>query len=238
MAFNIREISNLSGTLLIFVFHALKVELSLRRYPEAKLTELSVLAAAAFEGDGFLLAAVGSDPTLNVSYHRAQMIAATMAGKIVVAEDAQDGSVVGVALWFPPGITMFASEDQDRIAFQPFITKCPPSIQTWWNDHFLVEHPKSCQRMFGRNWFNNAWQLELLAIAPGHQGKGIGSALVRDGQQRIFKERKLIYLDTQKEQNQVRFYQRLGFVLRGKYEFNSNSGGFPLFCMTAARYTL
>ncbi len=55
--------------------------------------------------------------------------------------------------------------------------------------------------MFGRNWFNNAWQLELLAIAPGHQGKGIGSALVRDGQQRIFKERKLIYLDTQKEQN-------------------------------------
>lgn len=45
--------------------------------------------------DGFLLAAVGSDPTLNVSYHRAQMIAATMAGKIVVAEDAQDGSVVG-----------------------------------------------------------------------------------------------------------------------------------------------
>ncbi|KAF7440336.1 hypothetical protein PC9H_000680 [Pleurotus ostreatus] len=214
MAFNIREISNLSGTLLIFVFHALKVELSLRRYPEAKLTELSVLAAAAFEGDGFLLAAVGSDPTLNVSYHRAQMIAATMAGKIVVAEDAQDGSVVGVALWFPPGITI---EDQDRIAFQPFITKCPPSIQTWWNDHFLVEHPKSCQRMFGRNWFNNAWQLELLAIAPGHQGKGIGSAL--------------------KEQN-VRFYQRLGFVLRGKYEFNSNSGGFPLFCMTAARYTL
>ncbi|KAF9488504.1 hypothetical protein BDN71DRAFT_1457133 [Pleurotus eryngii] len=151
--------------------------------------------------DGFLLAAVGNDPTLNVSYHRAQMIAATMAGKIVVAEDAQDGSVVGVALWFPPGITMFASEDQDRIAFQPFITKCPPSIQTWWNDHFLVEHPKSCQRMFGRNWFNNAWQLELLAIGPGHQGKGIGSALVRDGQQRIFKERKLIYLDTQKEQN-------------------------------------
>lgn len=45
--------------------------------------------------DGFLLAAVGNDPTLNVSYHRAQMIAATMAGKIVVAEDAQDESVVG-----------------------------------------------------------------------------------------------------------------------------------------------
>ncbi|KAJ8522891.1 hypothetical protein ONZ45_g602 [Pleurotus djamor] len=204
---------------------------------EAQLMELSSMAAAAFEGDSFLLAAVGNDPTLNVSYHRAQMIAAAIAGKIVVAEDLADRSIIGVALWFPPGSTMFASEEQDRIAFQPFLKRCPPSIQSWWNDHFLVEHPKSCQRMFGRHLLNKAWQLELVAIAPGHQGQGIGSALVRDGQQRIA-QRKLIYLDTQTEQN-VKFYQRLGFVLRGRYEFNSSSSGmFPLFCMTAAKVSV
>ncbi|KAJ8473697.1 hypothetical protein ONZ45_g16205 [Pleurotus djamor] len=204
---------------------------------EAQLMELSSMAAAAFEGDSFLLAAVGNDPALNVSYHRAQMIAAAIAGKIVVAEDLADRSIIGVALWFPPGCTMFASEEQDRIAFQPFLKRCPPSIQSWWNDHFLVEHPKSCQRMFGRHLLNKAWQLELVAIAPGHQGQGIGSALVRDGQQRIA-QRKLIYLDTQTEQN-VKFYQRLGFVLRGRYEFNSSSSGmFPLFCMTAAKVSV
>ncbi|KAL4266787.1 hypothetical protein AB1N83_004747 [Pleurotus pulmonarius] len=186
MAFNIREISNLS---------------------EAKLTELSVLAAAAFEGDGFLLAAVGNDPTLNVSYHRAQMIAATMAGKIVVAEDAQDESVIGVALWFPPGITMFASEDQDRIALGGMTT-------FWWN---TPSRAKECLDGIGSTTLGNLnyWRLR-----------------------QVIKARALdLPLFVMKEQN-VRFYQRLGFVLRGKYEFNSNSGGFPLFCMTAARYTL
>jgi len=41
-------------------------------------------------------------------YHRAQLIAASIDGKIVIAEDDSSGDILGVALWFPPGTTMFA----------------------------------------------------------------------------------------------------------------------------------
>ncbi|KAL0946372.1 hypothetical protein HGRIS_012603 [Hohenbuehelia grisea] len=196
---------------------------------ETELVKMSKMAATAFEGDGFLMAVIGANPMLNIPYHRAQLIAASIDGKIFVAEDASS-NILGVALWFPPGTTMFSGEQQHRAAFLPFIQKCSPEIQQWWNDMFLVDHPKSSQQLIGKNLLKQAWQLELLAIDPQYQGKGIGSALVRDGQRRIFAEKKLIYLDTQKKEH-VPFYQRLGFVLHGHQEFRSIDGGFSLFCM-------
>jgi len=108
--------------------------------------------------------------------------------------------------------------------------KCSAEVQQWWNERFLVDQPKSSQQLIGKNLLKKAWQLELLAIDPKYQGKGIGSALVRDGQRRIFAEKKPIYLDTQKESN-IPFYQRLGFILHGHQEFTSIDGRFSLFCM-------
>jgi ribosomal protein S18 acetylase RimI-like enzyme len=56
------------------------------------------------------------------------------------------------------------------------------------------------------------WYLWNLAVHPDHQGKGIGTALVRDMFSRTEQEGYGIYLETQNPRN-VGYYEQLGFVV-------------------------
>ena len=61
------------------------------------------------------------------------------------------------------------------------------------------------------------WYLFLLGVAPEHQGKGIGSALLQPMLERCGIERLPIYLDTGNKEN-VSFYQRKGFEIIGEVD--------------------
>jgi ribosomal protein S18 acetylase RimI-like enzyme len=54
------------------------------------------------------------------------------------------------------------------------------------------------------------WYLALLGTDPAHQGKGVGSALVRHVLDDPANRREAAYLETETESN-VPFYERLGF---------------------------
>ncbi len=54
------------------------------------------------------------------------------------------------------------------------------------------------------------WYLMAIGVDPDHQGEGHGSALVRAGIRRADRDAKMIYLETETEQNAT-FYERLGF---------------------------
>jgi ribosomal protein S18 acetylase RimI-like enzyme len=54
------------------------------------------------------------------------------------------------------------------------------------------------------------WYVAAIGIDPDHQGKGLGSALMRYGIARADRDKTPIYLETETESN-VGFYQRLGF---------------------------
>ncbi len=54
------------------------------------------------------------------------------------------------------------------------------------------------------------WYLMAIGVDPDHQGEGHGSALVRAGMRNADRDGKMIYLETETEQN-VSFYERLGF---------------------------
>jgi ribosomal protein S18 acetylase RimI-like enzyme len=61
------------------------------------------------------------------------------------------------------------------------------------------------------------WYLAVVGVEPSHQGRGIGSSLMRPMLERADRERKACWLDTHQEQN-VRLYKRHGFAVAEKAE--------------------
>jgi hypothetical protein len=66
------------------------------------------------------------------------------------------------------------------------------------------------------------WYLHYVGVRPEHQGKGWGSAAIREGLTRARTEGLPVYLETAKETN-VALYRKLGFKLIGKW--NVAKGG-------------
>ena len=72
------------------------------------------------------------------------------------------------------------------------------------------------------------WYLAYLGARPGHQGKGIGSALISAVVDRCDEEGIPAYLESSKEAN-LALYHRKGFELTG--QFGTAGGGPPIWTM-------
>lgn len=69
------------------------------------------------------------------------------------------------------------------------------------------------------------WYLQFAGVAPGHQGKGLGSQAIRAGLERARAAGYPTYLEAAKPGN-VAIYQRLGFRITGEWDI---PGGGPHF---------
>ena len=72
------------------------------------------------------------------------------------------------------------------------------------------------------------WYLQIIGVAPEHQGKGFSSQLMRPMLARFDREGLPCYLETQTEKN-VAIYRRFGF--RVIYNGVSPDKGFPVMTM-------
>ncbi|TQN30976.1 acetyltransferase (GNAT) family protein [Haloactinospora alba] len=61
-----------------------------------------------------------------------------------------------------------------------------------------------------------AWFLGAVGVDPGHQGRGLGGAVVRPGITAAEQEGAVAFLETSEERN-VGFYQRLGFTVEAEF---------------------
>ncbi|EGO25591.1 hypothetical protein SERLADRAFT_437321 [Serpula lacrymans var. lacrymans S7.9] len=116
-----------------------------------------------------------------ISYHdnevlgqiqRSQVVAASIAGDIYAAEDINK-TVVGAAVWFEPGRTLFDSDDQRASALLPMMTKFSPQLQKWWKE----EARESAML--------DSWHLQSIGVIPEHQGKSIAKALIQEVQAKV-----------------------------------------------------
>jgi ribosomal protein S18 acetylase RimI-like enzyme len=69
---------------------------------------------------------------------------------------------------------------------------------------------------------NKHYYLQVLGVAPEHQGKGIGSAMMQPILERCDREGCGAYLENSKETNIV-FYQKQGFVITGEIRVGSEA---------------
>jgi len=116
------------------------------------------------------------------------------------------GEPRGVAVWLPPpgrGAANKSFSFQVRGALA--MTCCWPAewlrLQILWTEMFLT----GSGPMHRPHWY-----LGLLGVEPEHQGKGLGSALLRPVLERADAKGFYCGLDTLTESN-VRFYERHGF---------------------------
>ncbi len=111
-----------------------------------------------------------------------------------------------VALWLPPGrdigpmAMLRSSPTSVRWAF------ARPKVDVRRMTRVLKQFDQKKKQLMPEPH----WYLMAIGVDPDHQGEGHGSTLVRAGIEKADRDGKMIYLETETEQN-VGFYQNLGF---------------------------
>ena len=121
----------------------------------------------------------------------------------------------GAALWLPPGI----APDEERMA--EFLQKTVATD--------IVEEVFSVfEKMDEYHPDEDVWYLPLIAVDPAHQGKGIGSALMKAALQRCDEAGLPAYLESSNPRN-VSLYERHGFEAIGQIQTGSSPIVTPMY---------
>jgi len=122
------------------------------------------------------------------------------------------GSCTGVAAWLPPACpapTFFRQARAGMLAI--------PWHFGLRGFRILDAYDKVARRLHHDHAPMRHWFLAAIGVDAGHQGQGIGSALMRPMLERADREGLHCWLDTHQESN-VRLYQRHGFIVAERVE--------------------
>lgn len=180
---------------------------------------VTTVAVPAGEGDiealgDVLQAAFWDDPVMTWMLPHEESRSRRMAGLFRVLLKAHYMSMhtvwttadqAGGALWAPPG--HWKIPNWELVKASPGLAvslgvRSIPALR--FLEDIDREHPKEPH-----------WYLGVLGTGPAHQGKGIGSALMRPVLERCDTEGVPAYLESSKESN-IPFYARHGFVVTGE----------------------
>ena len=124
-------------------------------------------------------------------------------GATVTRAAGDDGRIVGVALWLPPGHYPVPARRQARQ-----LLELVPTLP--WTAPVLPELLRSQRAMRPAHPKEPHWYLRVLGVDPDVQRSGIGSALIRPVLAQADEEGVGAYLTTAVEAN-VAWYARFGF---------------------------
>lgn len=116
--------------------------------------------------------------------------------------------ITGVIFTLPPGHTMISLWEyvQNGFFVTPFVLGLRHYIQSMACEDFVAD---TQEKLMNNRVHYYLWGL---AVAPGQQGKGIGTALMQPVLAKANAEKIPIYLETHEEKN-IHYYQRYGFDL-------------------------
>lgn len=124
-------------------------------------------------------------------------------GAVDLAIDARDRTLLGVALWEPPGFTLSPWRPLTGLPtyVRAFGTRILQAART---DRSAVQHRPA----------EAHWYLHLLGASPAARGRGVGGRLLRHGLARADEAGLGVYLESSTPEN-VPFYEKFGLVSRG-----------------------
>ncbi|KAF9010829.1 hypothetical protein BDQ17DRAFT_1347002 [Cyathus striatus] len=140
-----------------------------------------------------------------------------------------EGTVIGAAVWYPPGREMYDSEDQRKQALGMLIDRFQPTgFWDWWAQDFLPKYDKCANEGFGEGVKLASWHLQTLGVHPEYQGKGVGRALIEVIKPKAAKDGVPMVLEAEKENN-VTIYGKIGFRAPvPPTTFKGPAGEFPM----------
>ena len=112
--------------------------------------------------------------------------------------------LAGVALWLPPGV----APDEEALVkvIQDTVAEALRDAVFAMFEQMDAFHPRDAY-----------WHLPLIGVDPAHQGKGIGSALLRHVLRACDSHKILTYLEATSSQN-IPLYERHGFEALGSIQ--------------------
>lgn len=122
-------------------------------------------------------------------------------GKVLAAKEQEE--ILGVAVWFPPCTLPMKPYQKIKLglSFLPILLAAPaPTLNMIsFTEHLFKFHPSK-----------PFWYLEASGVRHGHQGKGIGSALVAAVTKLADQAHTPCYLETMNTRN-IPLYEKHGF---------------------------
>jgi len=128
-----------------------------------------------------------------------------------------DTDRAGGALWDPPG--------HWKMSLGQIVRGAPKMIGAFGRN--VPRALRLLSTVERRHPDNDHWYLAVLGTDPVHQGKGIGSALLRPILDRCDHEGLGAYLESSKERN-IAFYHRHGFSVTGEIVFPGGPTVWPM----------
>ncbi|KAF4616674.1 hypothetical protein D9613_008620 [Agrocybe pediades] len=183
---------------------------------ESEIEQVVTVLIDAFDGDPFTSILLGGHLELAHAELLANVRAALIGGQvhvITVGPSAQD--IIGVAVWYPPGSSVFASEEERSVGWNQFLETVPLWLKNWWMDYFIPTVSQLSARALGPQYSLNAWHLHLFGVMKKHHRKGYGKAVFRFAEERVSAACKPIMVETTTEVD-VEIYTKLGFRTVGK----------------------
>lgn len=119
--------------------------------------------------------------------------------------DTTAGSMLGHAVWVPPGDGDVTPEKLAEVGFVEPEQRIGSEALSRFGA-FMEQIAPTHERLVPEPH----WYLMILGVDPPHQGRGIGGSLIRPTLARADADRVRCYLETAKERN-VAFYRRHGF---------------------------
>lgn len=122
----------------------------------------------------------------------------------VVPTPSGAGEAAGAALWVPPGVEPV--DPEDTVFVERITALAAPWAERFGiiGEAFAAAHPH-----------DPVWYLHFLGVAPGHQGGGHGSRMMREVLDRADAAGDAAYLEATSERNR-RLYERHGFRVVGE----------------------
>ncbi|KAJ7092350.1 hypothetical protein B0H15DRAFT_947911 [Mycena belliarum] len=169
------------------------------------------------------------------------VVAGLLGGEVYIAEtnDAEK-RIVGCAVWFPPGHSMYDTEAQQVHVLMPLMASFSEELQHWWHAVFLPKYDAFLGSVLGEGTKHNSWHLQTLAVDPQFQRKGAATLLIKEVVNKAQLSGAKLCLEVGTEVN-IEIYKRLGFELMPKgadprcesYE-GLDGISFPMWIMTRA----
>ncbi|KAF8610379.1 hypothetical protein BDV93DRAFT_517508 [Ceratobasidium sp. AG-I] len=203
---------------------------------EAYIERLSIVTSLAFEHDPFTLPAVGipyrNNPELHHKFSEVQLrCPLTGAGRVfgVFVGGTEPRNLVGCATWFEPG-KEFLGDGAQLSLWSGFVGNLSPEIQNWWSTELLPRYNKFTVEGLGEGVKKGLLHLQVLAVHPEFQRRGLGAALVNEMVKRTDAKGERSCVETAKATNLL-FYGALGYKVKSEVLIPSPHGDYTMWCL-------
>ncbi|KAH6909535.1 hypothetical protein BKA70DRAFT_202299 [Coprinopsis sp. MPI-PUGE-AT-0042] len=206
----------------------------------AQIDEAAALLKQAFKGDPLTPIFTANDPELDILLFKAGIGSSIVGGALHVlvvpassssaatggANEQAEERIIGVAVWYPPGMTSNATPEQRAAGWDTFLETAErknPKLKTWWLEYFIPNLTKTYASVLPENFTKDSWHLHLFGVLPAYHGKGLGKKLFKFAEDQARSTSSPIALETGTDIDII-IYRKLGLDVVGETKLESEHG--------------